>query len=136
MKTNRMKNVGLVCLAVALCSGSLAPVRADEPRVVEMIADKDNKWKLPDGSKVLNVKAGEQIHFKITSLFGGEKARDFAVHSFVIRKLRNKGWSIRLKEGVREFTLTMPPPGTHLIECTVECGPGHDTMNIKMVVAK
>jgi hypothetical protein len=54
----------------------------------------------------------------------------------VVRKLRDKGWSIRLKEGVDEFNLTAPGPGNYLIECTVECGKGHDDMNFKMVVVK
>jgi heme/copper-type cytochrome/quinol oxidase subunit 2 len=106
-------------------------------RTVEIVADKDNIFKLADGSKgPLTLKAGEVINFKITSLFGGEKARDGAVHSFVVRNLRDKGWSIRLKEGVQEFTLTAPAPGKYLIECTVECGKGHDDMHMQMIVVK
>jgi heme/copper-type cytochrome/quinol oxidase subunit 2 len=104
---------------------------------VDLVADKDNKWRLSDGSLgPVTLKAGETVTFRIKSLFGGEKARDGAVHSFVVRKLRDKGWSVRLKEGVQEFALTAPAPGTYLIECTVECGKGHDDMKIKMVVTK
>lgn len=118
-------------------SGSISLAGSDAVRTVEMIADKDNRFKLADGQKgPLVLKAGETVKFKITSFFGGEKARDGAVHSFVVRKLREKGWSVRLKEGVQEFTLTAPSPGNYLIECTVDCGPGHDTMSIKMVVVK
>jgi heme/copper-type cytochrome/quinol oxidase subunit 2 len=106
-------------------------------RTVELIADKDNRFKLINGQQgPLELKAGETVKFRVTSHFGGEKARDGAVHSFVVRKLRDKGWSLRLYEGVQEFTLTAPPPGKYLIECTVECGPGHDDMSMKMVVAK
>ena len=106
-------------------------------RTVEIVADKDNRFKLAGGQKSpLVLKSGEIVKFRITSLFGGEKARDGAVHSFVVRKLRDNGWSVRLKEGVQEFTLTAPKPGNYLIECTVECGPGHDDMNLKMVVVK
>jgi hypothetical protein len=129
-------------LALALAAGenssSKVPTGADgAARTVELIADKDNKFKLANGqSGPLTLKSGEMIKFKITSLFGGEKARDGAVHSFVVRKLRESGWSVRLKEGVQEFTLTAPKPGNYLIECTVECGPGHDDMNLKMVVVK
>jgi heme/copper-type cytochrome/quinol oxidase subunit 2 len=64
----------------------------------------------------------------------GPKAKDGAIHGFVIRKLRAQGWDVRLKEGVQEFTLTAPPPGEYLIECTVFCGTGHDNMSLKMVV--
>ncbi len=115
---------------------ALSAFAGESVRTVEMLADKDNRFKLPNGDTTLTLKAGETVRFKINSLFGGEKARDGSVHSFVVRKLRDKGWSVRLKEGVQEFTLTAPPPGTYLIECTVECGHGHDTMNFKMVVVK
>ena len=132
-------------LALALAAGgnsssSKFPTGADgtgAARTVELIADKDNRFKLSNGQAgPLVLKSGEIVKFRITSLFGGEKARDGAVHSFVVRKLRESGWSVRLKEGVQEFTLTAPKPGNYLIECTVECGPGHDDMNLKMVVVK
>jgi plastocyanin len=116
-----------------LCSLSSA---ADaSTRTVGLIADKDNRFKLAGGAKgplVLN--SGEKVTFKITAVFGGEKARDGSVHSFVVRKLRDQGWDVRLKEGAQEFTLTAPPPGEYLIECTVKCGSGHDSMNLRMVV--
>ena len=98
-------------------------------RTVELIADRDNKFKLPARQQgPLTLKAGEIVKFRVTSFFGGEKAKDGAVHSFVVRKLRDNdpAWSVRLKEGVQEFTVTAPKPGNYLIECTVECGPGHD----------
>jgi plastocyanin len=132
----------LRALAVsALLMGGAVSLTAAEggvaARTVDLLADKDNKFKLADGQKgPLTLKAGEVVKFRINSLFGGEKARDGAVHSFVIRKLRDKGWSVRLKEGVQEFTLTAPSAGNYLIECTVECGKGHDDMNMKMVVTK
>ena len=141
MRRNRTQTL-LRAMATAACllSGAVSLAWADGTgavRTVELIADKDNKFKLPDGGKgPLVLKAGETVKFRVKNYFGGEKARDGAVHSFVVRKLRDKGWSIRMKEGVEEFTLTAPPPGNYLIECTVECGPGHDDMNMKMVVTK
>ena len=120
--------------------GSATLAAADAPmasRTVDLLADKNNRFTFPDGHQgQLELKAGETVHFRITSAFGGEKAHDGAVHSFVVRKLRDKGWSVRLKEGVQEFTLAAPPPGKYLIECTVECGKGHDDMNMHMVVVK
>ena len=82
----------------------------------------------------LVLKAGEIVTFKITASSMGPKAKDGAIHSFVVRKLRAQGWDVRLKEGVQEFTLTAPLPGEYLIECTVFCGAAHDAMNLKMVV--
>jgi heme/copper-type cytochrome/quinol oxidase subunit 2 len=122
--------------------GIVPPARAagnGSARTIELIADKDNRFKLPGGQQgPLSLKAGEVVTFRVTSYFGGEKAKDGAVHSFVVRNLRDKdpSWSVRLKEGVQEFTVTAPKPGNYLIECTVECGPGHDNMNLKMVVVK
>ena len=143
MKTQRTKALlNAVATAVFWLAGAVSPAGADlggGVRTVELIADKDNRFKLPNGQQgPLTLKAGEVVKFKVTSLFGGEKAKDGAVHSFVVRKLRDNdpAWSVRLKEGVQEFTVTAPKPGNYLIECTVECGSGHDNMNLKMVVVK
>ena len=105
-------------------------------RVIEVIADKDNTFKVPGEKKpVITAKPGEQIVLRITSHFGGEQARDGSVHSFVVKKLRDQGWDIRLKEGPQEYALVVPQQqGEYLIECTVKCGRGHDDMNMKLVV--
>jgi heme/copper-type cytochrome/quinol oxidase subunit 2 len=139
MKRINKQSVLRVITLAALCVGGALSLAAagGAARTVEIIADKDNTFKLAGGEKgTLTLKAGEVINFKINSLFGGEKARDGAVHSFVVRSLRDKGWSVRLKEGVQEFTLTAPSAGKYLIECTVECGKGHDSMSMPMVVVK
>jgi heme/copper-type cytochrome/quinol oxidase subunit 2 len=133
----------LILVAAAVFGYRLVPRAAAEGpmagRTIELIADKDNRFKFPDGQKgPLTLKSGEVVKFRVTSFFGGEKAKDGAVHSFVVRKLRDndRAWSVRLKEGVQEFMVTAPKPGNYLIECTVECGPNHDNMNLKMVVTK
>ena len=99
-----------------------------QTRKIEILAGKDNVFRLPGGEKVLVLKSGEKLHFRIVSAFGGETGRDGSVHSFVVKELRDQGWDIRLKEGVQEFDLTAPISGEYLIECTVKCGPGHDAM--------
>jgi heme/copper-type cytochrome/quinol oxidase subunit 2 len=106
------------------------------PRVIEVIADKDNTFKVPGQNKpTIALKPGEKIVLRITSHFGGEKARDNSVHSLVVKQLRDQGWDIRLKEGTEDFTLVAPSaPGEYLAECTVKCGRGHDDMNMKIVV--
>jgi heme/copper-type cytochrome/quinol oxidase subunit 2 len=109
---------------------------SDSIRVIEVIADKDNTFKVPGEKKpAITVKPGEKVVLKITSHFGGEQARDGSVHSFVVKKLREQGWDIRLKEGTQEYPLVTPQEiGEYLIECTVKCGRGHDDMNMKLIV--
>jgi heme/copper-type cytochrome/quinol oxidase subunit 2 len=123
---------GTGLLGPAVC---LARSGGDQERVVELTADKDNRFKLSGGKQsALVLKAGETVKFRIMAYFGGEKARDGSVHSFVVRSLRDAGWDVRLKEGLNEFTLVAPGAGDYLVECTVKCGPGHDSMSMKMQV--
>jgi len=127
----------LVRLALASqLVGYVFPSDASPARVIEVIADRDNTFKVPGEKKpVIKARAGEGLLLRITSHFGGEQARDGAEHSFVVKKLRDQGWDIRLKEGTGEYRLIAPrDPGEYLIECTVKCGRGHDDMNMKLIV--
>lgn len=122
--------------AVILPGATIAP--APPGRLVEVLADKDNIFKIPGQKKaIIYAKVGEPLHLKITSHRGGESAHDGAVHSFVIKKLVDLGWDIRLMEGVQEFDVVAArAPGEYLIECTVKCGLNHDDMNMKLIVTK
>jgi heme/copper-type cytochrome/quinol oxidase subunit 2 len=135
------RNLGRALIAaflafVVLLGSAVALGPSTEPRVIEVIADKDNLFKVPGQSKpVIVMKPGEKAIFRITSHFGGEKAADNAVHSFVVKSLRDQGWDVRLKEGTEDVQLVAPQqPGEYKIECTVKCGRGHDDMNMKLVV--
>jgi heme/copper-type cytochrome/quinol oxidase subunit 2 len=116
-------------------SATTAPAQT-APRVIVVIADKDNIFKVPGQSKpFITVRPGETFILRITSYFGGEKDKDNAEHSFVVKKLRSQGWDIRLYDGTKDYTLTAPSqPGEYLAECTVKCGKGHDDMNMKVYV--
>ncbi len=130
-----MKTRFIAIAAVVLSLGGTAWSAAAEEsaRTISLIAD--HQFRLAGGQKgPLVLKAGEKVTFRVTASSMGPKAKDGAIHSFVVRKLRAQGWDVRLKEGVQEFTLTAPPPGEYLIECTVYCGATHDAMNLKMVV--
>ena len=134
------KTVSIMLAACAVAAILVPVLRAQtlaiKPRVIEVIADKDNRFKVPGESKpVIRLKAGEKVVLRITSHFGGEKARDDSVHSFVVKKLRDQGWDLRLQEGTEDFTLVAPKsPGEYEVECTVKCGPGHDDMKMKLIV--
>lgn len=106
------------------------------PRTIEVIADGDNTFKVSGQKKpVIAARPGEVLDIRITARKGGEEARDGAVHSFVIKKLRDEGWDIRLMEGTRDYKLVAPSStGEYLIECTVKCGRGHEDMNMKLIV--
>ena len=106
------------------------------PRTIEVLADKDNQFKIPGQKKpVIAVKAGEVIRFHITAHRGTEWDKDGAIHSFTIKDLKDEGWDVRLKEGTQDITLVAPKgPGEYVIECTVKCGDGHEEMRMKLVV--
>lgn len=121
-------------LAVVLTS----VVAMAAPRVVQVTADADGKFKVPGqkGKPVITLKPGEVIKLKITSNKGTDWEKDGAVHSFTINALKDQGWDLRLKEGTQEFTLAAPAePGEYLVECMVRCGKTHDDMKMKLVVA-
>jgi len=109
---------------------------AEAERKIEIVADRDNRFKLPDQEQqILRLKANEPLLLLVTAHAGEERAQDGAVHSLVIRSQRSQGWDIRLKEGQQAIHLRAPAkPGKYLIECTVRCGGGHDNMNLKVVV--
>jgi heme/copper-type cytochrome/quinol oxidase subunit 2 len=110
-------------------------LRGTSGRLITVIADKDNLFKVP-GQKipVINLKANEVVHLRIIAHKSTEWAKDGTVHSFTINALKDQGWDLRLKEGTQDFTLVAPPPGDYVVECTVKCGEGHDDMKMRLVV--
>jgi heme/copper-type cytochrome/quinol oxidase subunit 2 len=138
-----MKRFALSTAAAAVLAGAVIMpgatiTPAPRGRLVEVLADKDNVFKVPGQKKaIIYAKVGEPLHLKITSHRGGESAHDGAVHSLSIKKLVDLGWDIRLMEGVQEFDVVAPPaPGEYLCECTVKCGRNHEDMNMKLIVTK
>jgi heme/copper-type cytochrome/quinol oxidase subunit 2 len=138
-----MKRFAIYVAATSMLAGvAVMPGATITPRpqgrLVEVLADKDNVFKIPGQKKaIIYAKVGEPLHLKITSHRGGESAHDGAVHSLVIKKLVDQGWDVRLMEGVQEFdVVAAPAPGEYLCECTVKCGINHEDMNMKLIVTK
>jgi heme/copper-type cytochrome/quinol oxidase subunit 2 len=123
---------GLLVLGLASRAGG------GGPKIINVIADKDNRFKIPgQASPVITVKANEVIKLHITAYKATEWDKDGTVHSFTVKELKDQGWDLRLKEGVQDFTLAAPTdPGEYLIECTVKCGNGHDDMRMKLIVTQ
>ena len=133
-----MKRIRAIAVIVSLFSTmfSITALCASAPKTYEIIADKDNTFKVPGQKKpVIMVKAGQVMKLKVTAFKGGEWAKDGSVHSLTINSLKDQGWDLPVKEGVNEFTVVAPSaPGEYTIECTVKCGDGHDDMKMKLVV--
>jgi heme/copper-type cytochrome/quinol oxidase subunit 2 len=133
-----IKRVDLKMLGLLLGLALIPAVRmlSAGPRLVEVIADKDNRFKVPGQKKpVITLKANEVIQLRITAHKGTDMDKDGAVHSFSVKEFKDQGWDLRLKEGVNEFTLVVPAaPGEHTVECTVKCGTGHEEMKMKLII--
>jgi len=138
MRRRKDFTAGSLLLAGTLLTGLASGVAGGGPRVINVIADKDNRFKIPgQSSPVITLKKNEVIKLHITAHKATEWDKDGTVHSFTIKELKDQGWDLRLKEGVQDFTLAVPAdPGEYLVECTVKCGDGHDDMKMKLIVTE
>ena len=113
-------------------------VLAQGPRVIEMTGTKDNKFRSPGqkGDPVFKVKVGEVVTMRFTCFRGPEWEKDGTVHDFTIKEFKDVGWSVRCKEGKKDFTMVVPEkPGTYKAGCfNVKCGKGHDGMLATFIV--
>lgn len=136
MKRLDLKMLGLVLGLALIPAARMLPARPEGPRVVEVIADKDNRFKVPGQKKaVITLKAKEVILLRVTAHKGTDAEKDGAIHSFSVKEFKDLGWNLRLKEGVNEFTLVVPnAPGEHTVECLVKCGTGHEEMKMKLII--
>jgi heme/copper-type cytochrome/quinol oxidase subunit 2 len=128
-----------VLLAVPV-AGSWAQSSQRQPRVIEILADHDSRYKI-EGQKqpVITVKAGEQITLRITARKAKNVNRDGAIHGFTLLRAKDRSpvaeWDFLLKPGTQEFTLAAPSEaGEYVVVCTVICSQDHEGMNMKFVV--
>ena len=121
----------------AQLSGAPTP---SEPRLIEVLADRDSRYKIAGQDKpVITLRAGEQIHLRITAVKAKNKNRDGAIHGFTLLRAKDRvpvaGWDFELMPGVQEFQVTAPAdPGDYLVVCTVICSSGHEQMSMKVIV--
>lgn len=130
----RFARLGGLVLAAAFTLPWMAA--ATMPTVIEIIADKDNRFKVPGEKKpVITAHPKEVLRLKVISRKGTEWTKDGTVHSLTIKELKDQGWDLQLKEGTQEFVVVAPSaPGSYTIECAVKCGKGHDDMRMTLVV--
>jgi heme/copper-type cytochrome/quinol oxidase subunit 2 len=117
------------------------PAKAQQtPRLIEVLADHDSRYKMQGQSKPsITVTANEKIRLRITAIRAKERTKDGSIHGFSLLRPKDHqpvpGWELLLKPGVQEFALTVPAePGEYQIVCTVICSEGHEQMNMKFVV--
>jgi heme/copper-type cytochrome/quinol oxidase subunit 2 len=119
----------------------LLPVKAQQaPRVIEVLAGHDSRYKIPGQTKPsITVTANEKILLRVTAIRAKQNNRDGSIHGFSLLRPKDHqpvpGWELLLKPGVQEFALTAPAePGEYQVVCTVICSEGHEQMNMKFVV--
>ncbi|HZU32713.1 MAG TPA: hypothetical protein VFB79_16470 [Candidatus Angelobacter sp.] len=134
--------LGICALAVASIFATIRVAVAQEPRVIEVLADKDSHFKIAGQNKPeITVKAGEKILLRINARKGKTWNRDGTVHGFTLLRAKDHskvpGWNLELKPGTQEFTLAAPnEPGDYEVLCTVICSEDHEGMRMKFTVTE
>jgi hypothetical protein len=130
----------LAFFLVASCCSSPSVRGQAQPRVIEVLADHDSRYKIAGQKQpVIAVKAGEPITLRITANKAKSRNRDGSIHGFTLLRAKDRrpvdGWDLLLKPGTQEFTLTAPSEaGEYVVICTVICSHDHEQMNMKFLV--
>jgi heme/copper-type cytochrome/quinol oxidase subunit 2 len=113
-----------------------------QPRMIEVLADKDSRYRMP-GLKTpeIRVHGGEAILLRITARKAKSWNRDGSIHGFSLLRAKDRskvpGWDLLLKPGTQEFQMTAPAePGEYVVVCTVICSEDHEGMFMKFVVTQ
>jgi hypothetical protein len=129
-------------LAGAALSLLLAPrpARPQSPRVIEILADHDSRFKMA-GLKdpEITAHAGEQLTVRVTAVKAKNRNRDGSIHGFALLRAKDRsrvaGWDFLLKPGVQDLAATAPTePGEYVVVCTVICSDDHEGMHMRFVV--
>jgi heme/copper-type cytochrome/quinol oxidase subunit 2 len=121
-------------------AGTAQAAPASTPRVIEVLADKDSRFKMAGQSRAeITVKAGEALILRVEARRGKTWNRDGSIHGFTLLHARDHakvpGWNLELRPGKQEFALTAPSqPGEYEVLCTVICSDDHDGMRMKFIV--
>jgi len=120
---------------------STYPSHASGPRVIELTADKDSRYRQARKvSPTIEVQAGEPLILRITVVRATEIARDGSVHGLALLDKNSNvvpGWTFFFQPGVQELSVTAPlQPGRYTAVCTVICSDGHDGMTFTLLVTQ
>ncbi len=136
-----MHSIRSIARAALVFSSLLSPrVARSQARVIEVLADKDSRYKIAGQSRpAIEVKAGEAIVLRVTAKKAKSWNRDGSIHGFSLLRANDRskvaGWDLLLHPGIQEFALTAPvEPGEYEVVCTVICSQDHEGMKMKFVV--
>ena len=127
-------------ISAMLIVWSCSQVARAQTTVVEILADKDSRYKIAGQSKPeITVRAGQQILLRITARKAKSWNRDGSIHGFALLHAKDRtkvpGWDLLLRPGTQEFLMTAPlEPGDYEVVCTVICSEEHEGMHMKFVV--
>jgi heme/copper-type cytochrome/quinol oxidase subunit 2 len=135
-----MRHRGCRAALIAGIFLAILPVAVAEPRLIELIADRDSRYRIA-GQRVpeFTVKAGEQIRLRVTARRAKSWNRDGSIHGFTLLRAKDRskveGWDLLFKPGAQEFVLTAPAePGEYEAVCTVICSEDHEGMHMNVTV--
>jgi heme/copper-type cytochrome/quinol oxidase subunit 2 len=142
MSQSKNARLGLLTLALAWAAIGMLPAApaAAQARVIDVLADKDSRFRIPGQSHAeITVKAGEPLVLRIEARRGKTWNRDGSIHGFTLLHAKDHakvpGWDLELHSGKQEFSLTAPAqPGEYEVLCTVICSDDHDGMRMKFIV--
>lgn len=121
-------------------SAPASPHSDAEPRLIEITADRDSRFKIAGLAKpVITLNAGQRVLLRITAVKAKNRNRDGSIHGFTLLRSKDRtpvsGWDFLLMPGVQDFLVVAPSePGDYQAVCTVICSSGHEQMNMKVVV--
>lgn len=133
----RVRRFGIVIAAFVFLQLCTAQAQV---HVIEIVADKDSRYKFPDGSKPeIILKAGEQVQLRVSARKSKSANRDGSIHGFTLLRAADRtkvqGWNLLLRPGQQEFELTAPAePGEYVVVCTVICSEDHEGMHMRLLV--
>jgi heme/copper-type cytochrome/quinol oxidase subunit 2 len=117
-----------------------AQVAFAQPRVIELTADRDSRYRIAgQHTPEITVRAGEQVLLRVTARKAKSWNRDGSIHGFTLLRAKDRskveGWDLLFKPGTQEFLLTAPnEPGEYEAVCTVICSEEHEGMQLKFTV--
>lgn len=132
--------LALISVRAALAQVPQAQVPPAQVHVIDVVADKDSRYKSPDGGKPeITLKAGEPVLLRVSARKAKSWNRDGSIHGFTLLRAGDRskvpGWNLLLRPGQQEFQLTAPAdPGEYVVVCTVICSDDHEGMNMRLLV--